>query len=249
MPSLRVDTRLCVDLAETSDVTLLPRGRFFVVGDKKTHAVVVAPDGSSAEAELPGVGGGKSGFEACAFDGASGLYVFSEERQTLFTYRWSSEVGETPALEAERGLTFGARKNKGVEGMVHLDAASSPTGEPGLLLANEGAPRAVFFLGERQAAPIEIALDPAILDVCADFSGLARDPRSGAILVVSDESSALVAMTLERPAEGPRLSVTGAWDLMDASGRALERVEGVVVDPHGKTWVLLEDERVLCRVG
>lgn len=246
-----VDARIPVDLPETSDVTLLARGRFFVVSDKKARGAVVEPDGSTTVVDLPGIPGKRAGLEACAFapavpGQAARLWVFAEESRILFAYRWSGESGDAPTLVGQRALALGDVDNKGVEGLVWLDAAASPTGEPGLLLANEGSPRAVRFLPDAGAEPISIAIDDAILAACGDFSGLAYDGANRAVLVVSDESSALVEARIE---PGPRLTLVRARALVDEEGEPLERVEGVVVDASNRTWVLLEDARALCRIA
>lgn len=246
-----VDARISVDLPETSDVTLLARGRFFVVSDKKARGAIVEPDGATTVIDLAGIPGKRAGLEACAFaPGASGrparLWVFAEESRILFAYRWSGEPGDEPTLVDRRELAFGDLENKGVEGLVWLDAAASPTGEAGLLLANEGAPRAIHLLPDEGGAAIPLAIDGAIFDACGDFSGLAYDVVKRTVLLVSDESSALVEARIE---PGPRLAYVRARSLVDESGELLERVEGVVVDASDRTWVLLEDERALCRVG
>lgn len=242
-----VDARLPVDLPETSDVTHLGGGRFFVVSDRKARGAIVEPDGASTVIELPGIEGKRAGLEACAFDGASRLWVLAEESRILFAYRWSGAAADAPAPLGQQQLPLGDVENKGVEGLVWLDAASSPTGQAGLLLANEGSPRAIYFLADAgELRPI--AIDAAILEACGDFSGLGYDAKAGTVLVVSDESSALVEARIERGARDARLSLVRARTLVDEDGKALERVEGVVVDAAHRTWVLLEDERALCRL-
>ena len=83
--------------------------------------------------------------------------------------------------------------------------------------------------------------------------GLAYDVATGTVLLVSDESSALVearideAPTVDR-ARAARLSLVRERTLVDEDDEPLERVEGVVVDESGRTWVLLEDDCALCRL-
>lgn len=245
-----VDARIAVDLPETSDVTLLGRDRFFVVSDKKARGAVVEPDGSTTVVDLAGIPGKRAGLEACAFapsqpSAAARLWVFAEESRVLFAYRWSGDPGEAPAPVGQRRLAFGELENKGVEGLVWLDAAASPTGQAGLLLANEGSPRAIHFLADAGGEPIALAIDEAILSACGDFSGLAYDAATRAVLVVSDASSSLVEARIDA---GPRLTLVRERSLVDEDDEPLERVEGVVVDGSGRTWVLLEDARTLCRV-
>lgn len=253
MPRLRADARLAVPLPETSDVVALPEGRFFVVSDKRGTAAIVHASGATSEVELPGVPKKKSSLEAVSFDPSRGrLRVFAEESRVLYAFRWTGADGDTPVLEREHELPFGDRKNKGVEGMVALDASTSPTKSPALLVANEGNPRALALLDEdaldaSKARPV--ALDDALLAACADFSGLAFDRRRSGLLVVSDESASLALVSLSVDGGALVARTIDTFELTDERGRALERVEGVAVDDDGAWWVLLEDACELVRVS
>lgn len=253
MNRLAADLRIAVPLPETSDVVGLSQGRFLVVSDKRGEAAIVGLDRAPTFVALDGVAKKKSTLEAVAFDAATlRLRVFAEDKRTLYAYRWTGVDGAPPVLEAEHELSFGARKNKGVEGMAALDAAASPTGAAALLVANEGSPRALLLLAEPDLDPegaLSVELDSALLEACADFSGIAFDRTRNAVLVVSDESSALAQVTLARTGGGGlAASLVEAFTLTDERGDALERVEGVAVDDAGGWWVLLEDACELVRV-
>lgn len=257
---LTVDRRLRVALDETSDVTFVAGahagepsgGAFLVVSDTDARAVLVEENGCQ-HLLLEGVEPGESGLEAVTFDAAAGLlFSFVEEKRELLVHRWDGLARSGPKLERRLSLELGKKENKGVEGMVHLAAEVSPTGRSGLLLANEDKPRRLFFLadssGEGSEDPVSIEMDREILEACDDFSGLAWDATRKSVLVVSDESASLVELRLH--AEGDAIAATcvEVFALEDEAGDALERVEGVAVDAAGAWWVLLENDRVLCRL-
>jgi uncharacterized protein YjiK len=239
-PRLVTDRRIPIDLEETSDVAALAGGAFLVVSDVETRAAIVAHDRRTTFLELPGLERGDSSLEAVAWDATTGLLVsYAEDHGELLVHRWNGAAGATATLVEKREVRFGKRKNKGVEGIAWMNGR--------ILCANEGKPRALFLLGSADDDAIEVAMDPAIDDVCEDLSGLAHDPGRGSWLLVSDESATLVELAIDEGAR-PSTRLLGAWDLHDERGRALERVEGVAVDAEGAWWVLLEDEHELCRV-
>lgn len=238
--SLVADQRIAVALDETSDVVALPDGTFLVVSDVEPRAALVRP-GHTSYLDLPGVSDGESGLEAVTHDPATGRLVsYAEERAELLVHRWDGEASSPAVLASRLGFRFGKKKNKGVEGIAMFGSK--------ILCANEAKPRGLFVVDVDTDEVIEVALDEAILAVCEDFSGLAFDARRGTYLLVSDESAALVELALEPVAGGIAGRLRGAYALVDERGEPLERVEGVAVDPSGAWWVLLENERVLCRV-
>jgi uncharacterized protein YjiK len=167
-------------------------------------------------------------------------------------FSWAGDTNDPIEAVGAHSVSFGDRRNKGVEGMAFIPAESSPFGRAGLLLANEGAPRGLYFVtaGLTSADQAEaVELDAALLAACADFSGIAFDTTTKSLLVVSDESASLVRTTLVRRGDAVVTEGSTAFALADERGNALERVEGVTVDEGGRVWVLLEDERELCRLS
>lgn len=240
MCSLAADQRLPVALDETSDVVALPDGTFLVVSDVEPRAALVRA-GSTSYLELPGVSDGESGLEAVTHDPTTGRLVsYDEERAELLVHRWDGQVSSPARLASRHGFRFGKKKNKGVEGIALFGTR--------LLCANEARPRGLFLVDLDADDTVEVALDEAILAACDDLSGLAFDARRGTYLLVSDESAALVELALEEHGGGVTGRLRAAYALVDERGEPLERVEGVAVDPSGAWWVLLENERVLCRV-
>lgn len=249
---LVVDKRIHVDLDETSDVVALPSGWFLVVSDTEARAALVADGQPTSYLSLPGVDTRESSIEAVAYDAeARRLICHAEDQGELFVLAWDGRPTSSATLQRRRTLQLGKRKNKGVEGLTHLAAALSPTGRAGLLIANEAKPRALFFLHDAAAPdedPAEIELLPGLTASCEDFSGLALDSSRNSVLVVSDESASLVEIQVRRDGETIVARAVSAYDLVDEAGDALERVEGVAVDDASAWWVLLENDRTLCRL-
>jgi len=241
-----------VHVDEPSDVVALPDGRFVVVGDRSNEIAIVAWEGAHRTIALAAVDAAESGLEAVAYDARTRrLFVVSEERTTLLRYRLDVANAHA-ALEARTAIRLGKRggkhKNKGVEGMVFLPAALSPTKRAQLLIAKEDKPRMLALLDEDGTGdPVEIALDPEIKDVCADFSSLTVDPRSGHVIIGSDESAGAAAVTLRRTKRGVEARLVRALELSSKKGRSLERLEGLACTENGDLFVLLENARVLLR--
>lgn len=253
MHTYRYAGEIRIDLREPSDVVALPDGRFIVVCDRSNEIALVGRDGEHRMIALPEVDAAESGLEAVAYDaGKRRLFVVSEERATLLRYRL--DLADAHAVfEARFKVRIGKKgekkkANKGIEGMVFLPAAVSPTERAQLLVAKEGRPRVLALLGEDGAGdPEEIALDPEIKDVCADFSSLTVDPGSGHVIIGSDESAAAAAVALARTKRGVEARLVRALELSSKTGKSLERLEGIACAENGDLFVLLENDRVLLR--
>jgi len=241
MSRLVTDRRIPVTLDETSDVVALPSGAFLVVSDTEHRAAIVGEGVATTYLDLPGLPRGEAALEAVAYDElAQRLISYAEESGELLVHSWNGRAGSPATLTDRRTLRLGKKKNKGVEGVATFPG--------GLVLANEDKPRGLFLLRAGDDAPIALALDPAIAEALDDFSGLAFDAQRGTFLLVSDESASLVELAIEGSGTNLTAHARGAHTLVDERGDALERVEGVAVDGDGAWWVLLENERVLCRV-
>ena len=256
-----VDCPIDVGISEPSDVTELPGGAFFVVSDVEAAGMIVPRKGKPVRVALSAAAEGESGFEAVAFDAKrKHLFVVREEHHELAVLRWAGTARSRPELEQLLPLPAigaGEKKgkkhkkgkggNKGVEGMAFLPASASPAGRARLILAKEARPCALVLLDANgSGAPTEIALDPAIEDACADFSGLAVDPKSGHVFLCSDESGTVAEIALTK-GRAPRGALVAVTELRDPKGKHMERVEGIAFDTRGDLFVLLENDCVLWR--
>lgn len=236
-----------IDLVEPSDVVFAGSGTFLVVGDLSDELLVLRADGTAARHALQGVKSTNSGLEAIAFDPERRrLFVASEERELLVRFTFDPSKDAAPVVEEKIPLDLGRPKNKGVEGMAWLPAKHSPTGTARLLVAKEQEPQALALLdGDGTGAPARIALPPSLENGCRDFSGLALDPRTGHVFVVSQESATLAELTLTRAGTGISAGVVAVTPLLGKKGRPYERVEGIAFDDRGDLYVLLENDREL----
>jgi uncharacterized protein YjiK len=99
--------------------------------------------------------------------------------------------------------------------------------------------------GGGELSPIE--LDPKLLEVCKDFSGMAIDPITGNLFLCSDESSSVAQLKLTQSGGKVSAKLVSSFTLRDESGKKLERAEGVAFDPQGNLLVLLENDSMLVK--
>ena len=246
----RAVSHVAVEIKEPSDVTALPGGGFLVVGDQSDNLLVVWRDGSSAKFDLKGVNGGDSGLEAIAFDAsAKRLFVSEEEKRTIRRYRFDPANPAAPELEEKIVVDLGGDANKGIEGMCHLPASHSPTGQPQLVIAKERGPRLLALLPATGIGPLRpIPLPKGLKGGCPDFAALAVDPLTGHLFVASEESSSLAEIEVGSESGAIVTALVGVTPLLDAGRHPFPRVEGITFNEAGDLFVLLEDRRELHRL-
>ncbi len=248
-----VAERTQTDVKEASDVVALPGGRFLVVGDRSRKVAVVSADGSVKKVELPGLGDGPSQFEGLAYDPVrKHLLVSREESREILRYEWNpAKKGDKPKLEKRFDVShLDGPSNKGVEGLAYLSGSQSPTGRPQLLGVKEGHPRElVLFNDGGGGRPMPVRLDPAVKELCKDFSAVAVDPKTGNVYIASDESSDVVQLRLVRDGDQVRGRLVQAIPLRGKHGEPLARVEGISFNEKGDLFVLTESDGVLRRLA
>lgn len=237
-------------MAEASDVTALPGGRFLVVGDRKDEAFIVDGTGDRKKLELPGLKHGKSQLEGVAYDPErKHLFVSREEAREVLRYDWDALKKDAPRLDKTIQLPKSETKgptNKGVEGMAYLPGDKSPTGEPQLLLAKEGKPRELFLYADSgKGKPLPLKLESAVKAVCADFAAVAVDPKSGDVFILSEESATIAQVKLLRDGDKILGRLVQSVPLRDERGKQLERAEGLTFNQKGDLFVLSENDGVL----
>jgi hypothetical protein len=207
-------------------------------------------DGVDAAALTPAKGPLK-GLEGCAHDAdAKRLLVVSEDSKLVWsipteisgaavTLGAPEILGELPAL--------GEYGNKGWEGLAVLPAALSADKKKHLLAVHEAHPRGVGIFHPKTLAmeafleiPAHLGPDPL------DLSDLAVDPKTGRLVLLSDESNAIYQFELRR---GPVFIAAGPpaeeWSLVAVGGGmklpvAKSKPEGLCFDHHGDLWVVCE---------
>ncbi|MBA1186100.1 SdiA-regulated domain-containing protein [Stutzerimonas nitrititolerans] len=149
------------------------------------------------------------------------LAIFDERRRLVAVFRLEPGV-ESVELDdlAHYDLGFPDAGNKGFEGL-----AWDPHGQR-LLLAKERDPLGLFALPNQ---PLLVR----------DLSSLAIDPRSGHMLMLSDESRLLVELDLQGE---PRSFISLFGDL-NGLVQGIDQAEGVAMDGEGNIYVVGEPNR------
>jgi uncharacterized protein YjiK len=231
-------------MPEASDVAALPGGRFIVVGDQKDSAAIIGADGKRTKLELPGLKNGKSQLEGVAYDPVRHhLFVSREESRELLRYDWDATRSKEPVLEKRIQLDDKGPANKGFEGLAYVPGATSPTGEPQLLLAKEGKPRELVLIGDggKDGHPLPIKLDPEVRAVCKDFSAVTVDPKTGHMFLSSDESATVAQIKLVRDGDKVIGKLVQSFPLVDEKGKTMDRIEGLAFNERGDLFVLTEN--------
>ncbi|MHB0807194.1 SdiA-regulated domain-containing protein [Stutzerimonas nitrititolerans] len=164
------------------------------------------------------------------------LAIVDERRRLVAVFRLDPGV-ESLELDdlAHYDLGFPDAGNKGFEGL-----AWDPHGQR-LLLAKERDPLGLFalpFPGEDGAVGALEALPNQPLLV-RDLSSLAIDPRSGHMLMLSDESRLLVELDLQ----GEPRSFISLFGGLNGLVQGIDQAEGVAMDGEGNIYVVGEPNR------
>jgi len=164
------------------------------------------------------------------------LAIVDERRRLVAVFRLEPGV-ESVELDdlAHYDLGFPDAGNKGFEGL-----AWDPHGQR-LLLAKERDPLGLFalpFPGEDGAVGALEALPNQPLLV-RDLSSLAIDPRSGHMLMLSDESRLLVELDLQ----GEPRSFISLFGGLNGLVQGIDQPEGVAMDGEGNIYVVGEPNR------
>lgn len=160
------------------------------------------------------------------------IWALAEEAGTLVELR----VGPRgPHLVRAQQLTRpGDRRNKGFEGVAYAAPRVSPTRRAALVAVHEHKPRrvCVFDLGTGEQA-IEFRLPREVKRALDDLADVAVDPRTGLLVLLSEESRRLAVCRMRAGA----LHLERTFDLpLDGT----ERPEGLTFLTPGRLAVVTE---------
>lgn len=147
------------------------------------------------------------------------VWALSEEGGTLIELR----VGRRGPIVVRTGALTrpGSTKNKGFEGLAFVAARLSPTGRDAVIAVHEHKPRRVGVFDVRTLEQThDLKLPPAAKAVLDDLADVAVDPRSGRLVLLSEQSRRLGVVRLE----GGSLQLESTFDLPLAGE---ERPEGL----------------------
>jgi uncharacterized protein YjiK len=169
--------------------------------------------------------------EDLAFVGAHHLAIIEERRRTVGIYPFSNDVSR---IRRDAAVEFLVEPedadNIGIEGIAYVP------GQGRLFVVKEKTPRRIYAFASTAAAgdviarPWDIEADGWGL---SDLSGIAYDPRSGHLLVLSHESRAIVECTFDG-AEVARLSLTAGSAGLE---RDIPQPEGIALDDAGRLYL------------
>jgi uncharacterized protein YjiK len=171
------------------------------------------------------------------------VWALSEEGGTLVELG----VGRRGPVVVRTGrLTRpGSKKNKGFEGLAFVAARLSPTGRDALIAVHEHKPRRVCVFDARTLQQThDLKLPPAAKAALDDLADVAVDPRTGRLVLLSEESRRLAVV---RVAAGG-LELERTFDLPLTGG---ERPEGLAFLSPSRLAVVTEGPArlLLLRVG
>lgn len=232
---LALETRLAgLEDDETSGLTWNPlTGTLFTVTGKHPKLVEFTPAGLILRSiELVGF----ADPEAVEALGDGRMAIVDERRRLVAVFRLEPDVERLDLADLPSyDLGFPEAGNKGFEGL-----AWNPRSQR-LLLAKERDPQGLFelpFPGEDGAAGVLQALPERPL-IVRDLSSVTIDPRSGHVLMLSDESRLLVELDLQ----GRPRSFISLFGGLNGLVEGIEQAEGVAMDAAGNIYVVGEPNR------
>jgi hypothetical protein len=137
----------------------------------------------------------------------------------------------------------GTRKNKGFEGLAYMPASLSPSGQASLVVVNEGKPRRVqLFALPSLALTHDLKLPGRIKDLLDDLADVTVDPKTGALLLLSDQSRRIAVAEIV----DEKLSLLGSFDLPLSRG---EKPEGIDFASPSRLLVVMDDSAKLLEIA
>ena len=108
------------EVVEASDVVAIG-DQFFVVGDRKTTAQLLARDGKATPVKFGDLASGNSQLEGVGYDAKNNwLFVVRESKGELICYEWDHKKPDKAPSRMHVTKIKGGEQNKGAEGLVFL---------------------------------------------------------------------------------------------------------------------------------
>lgn len=178
---------------------------------------------------------GASDTEAIAWLGGDRIALLQERRRSVLLLSLPKTPGAAIDASSARTLPLGLAKsgNHGPEGLGYDRSSDS------LYVAKERAPRGLYRIrgvsdATRPTTTEDLGAWLEALPFATDLSGVEVDPRSGHLLLLSDESQLLVELDEHGRPSSWRSVVPPGWTLPPP------QPEGVTVDDNGTIYLVSE---------
>jgi len=250
------------NVAEQSAMAFISGKHGFLVVDDETSVLwaVSAPRGNvpPVKTALRKDDGKLKGLEGVVIDHESRqVLTVSENRCTvhvlsLDTSQDAPKLGKPKLLGT---LPKPSKANKGWEGLAILPGSASPDKKPRLVTVQEGKPAILVICdrhpkkaGGKFEVEAKVPLPAEITAVMPDLSDLAFDPKTGHLMLLSDEGRGIYecALGFTRHAFGGRSVSTwglvpiGHTELPELTGDIRLQAEGLDFDAQGDLFIIGE---------
>lgn len=189
-------SRSALTIDEPSGVASLGDGLALVVDDR-LGIYLLSPDGGAQLLRGPSDHPSLGDLECiCLSEDGATAYTVSEGLGEVLAFQVTRQGGSVSLAEPRLLGVLprpGSHANKGWEGSAVLPASRNPAGCEALIVAHEGAPKAIAVYSlptlERTAL---VNIEGPIGDLLSDFSDVAVCPATGHLFLLSDQSTRLV---------------------------------------------------------
>ena len=258
----KIGDRHRTNVAEQSAMAFISGKHGFLVVDDETSVLwaVSAPRGDAplVKTALRKDDGKLKGLEGVVIDHElSQVLTVSENRRTVhaLSLDTSQDVPKLGKPKLLGTLPKPSKANKGWEGLAILPGSASPDKKPRLVTVQEGEPpllvicdRHPIKAGGKFEVEAKVPLPAEIAAVMPDLSDLAFDPKTGHLMLLSDEGHGIYECALGftthavggRPVSTWGLVPIGHTELPELTGDIRLQAEGLDFDAQGDLFIIGE---------
>ena len=232
-------------VASPSGIAHLPTGEL-IVGDDDKGIYILRSDGK-AEKLLKD----KKDVEGVCVDD-SGKHLWTVEEDARRVTRYDIKRGDDGSIELkESGHPAKLPKlkdveNKGWEGVTFLSKEVAGTKADQLVCVHEGNPRriGIYALPDLDEGVL-FRLPKKAKELLPDLADVAVDPKTGHLLVISDEAHTVVELAIKKETTKAGSGILDRVELAVVSSfevpvKRSAKTEGLCFDDKGRLWVTLD---------
>ena len=238
----RVVAQVNTGVDSPSGIAHLPTGELFVVDDDK--GVYLLKSDGKAERVLKDK---KDCEGVCVSDDGKHLWTVEEGKRRVTRYdikrHGDGSIELSDAVHEHRLPKLKDVENKGWEGVTFLSKEAAGTAKDQLVCVHEGSPRriGIYALPDLDAGQT-FRLPKRAKELLPDLADVAIDPKTGHILVVSDEAHTVVELALKKSTTKAPNALLDNVELVVVSSfeipvKRSAKTEGLCFDDKGRLWV------------